>query len=134
MAQAKNITGLTELLLKCMAEPDPMLSMLEWLCAQLMEAEVSGLFGAEKNAQNPSRSGYAADTGPGDWIPVWERMISWYPSSESRGHIFFFVTERKRSEMALIQDDKGSARPGAGILQPFPARISLSGTLDRRPV
>lgn len=36
MAQGKNITGLTELLLKCMAEPDPMLSMLEWLCTQLM--------------------------------------------------------------------------------------------------
>jgi transposase-like protein len=29
MAQGKNTTGLTELLLKCMAEPDPMLSMLE---------------------------------------------------------------------------------------------------------
>ena len=52
MAQRKNTTDLTELLLKGMAEPDPMLSMLEWLCAQLMEAEVSGLVGAEKNAQS----------------------------------------------------------------------------------
>ncbi|XOQ46532.1 MAG: hypothetical protein ACFWUD_05800 [Thermocaproicibacter melissae] len=58
MTQGKNNTDLTELLLKCMAEPDPMLSMLEWLCAQLMEAEVSGLVGAEKNAHNPSRSDY----------------------------------------------------------------------------
>ena len=33
MAQRKNTTDLTELLLKGMAEPDPMLSMLEWLCA-----------------------------------------------------------------------------------------------------
>ena len=47
MAQAKNSTDLTELLLKCVGEPDPMLSMLEWLCTQLMEAEVSGLTGAE---------------------------------------------------------------------------------------
>lgn len=27
MAQGKNITGLTDLILKCMSEPDPMLSM-----------------------------------------------------------------------------------------------------------
>ena len=48
MAQEKNSTGLTDLLLKCMAEPDPMLSMLEWLCNQLMEAELSGIVGAER--------------------------------------------------------------------------------------
>lgn len=41
MAQGKDIAGLTELLLKCMAGPSPMFSMLEWLCARLMEAEVS---------------------------------------------------------------------------------------------
>ena len=29
-----------------------MLSMLEWLCAQLMEAEVSTQLGAEKNEHN----------------------------------------------------------------------------------
>ena len=35
MAHKKNTTNLTELLL-----PDPMLSMLEWLCTELMEVEV----------------------------------------------------------------------------------------------
>jgi hypothetical protein len=56
MTQGKNNTDLTELLLKCMAEPDPMLSMLEWLCAQLMEAEVSGLVGGGKEcAQSVSK-------------------------------------------------------------------------------
>ena len=40
MAQKNHTTDLTELLLKCVAQPDPMLSMLEWLCSQLMEAEV----------------------------------------------------------------------------------------------
>jgi len=58
----------------CMSEPAPMLSMLEWLCAQLMEAEVSGIVGAEKNVRSSSRS---------------------------HGYIPFFVTERKRSEAAL---------------------------------
>ena len=32
-------------------EQDPMLNMLEWLCAQLMEAEVSNQLGAEKHGQ-----------------------------------------------------------------------------------
>ena len=50
MTQGKNNPDLTELLLKCMAEPDLMLSMLEWLCAQLMEAEALEIL------KNPSAS------------------------------------------------------------------------------
>ena len=58
MAQKNHTTNLTELLLQCVAQPDPMLSMLEWLCAQLMEAEVSQQLGAEKSERAESRSGY----------------------------------------------------------------------------
>lgn len=58
MAQKNHTTNLTELLLQCVAQPDPMLSMLEWLCAQLMEAEVSQQLGVEKNERAESRSGY----------------------------------------------------------------------------
>ena len=36
MAHKKNIINLTELLLQCVMQPDPMLSMLEWLCTELM--------------------------------------------------------------------------------------------------
>ena len=46
MAHKKNNTNLTELLLQCMTQPDPMLSMLEWLCTHLMEAEVDQQLGA----------------------------------------------------------------------------------------
>ena len=41
MARKNHTTNLTKLLLQCMAQPDPMLSMPEWLRSQLMEAEVS---------------------------------------------------------------------------------------------
>jgi len=37
----------TELLLQCLSEPDPMLSMLDWLCSRLMEAEISNKAGAD---------------------------------------------------------------------------------------
>jgi len=103
MAQGKNITGLTDLLLKCMAEPDPMLSMLEWLCAQLMEAEVSGIVGAEKNAHNPSRNNYRCGYRPRRLDTRMGTMYLMVPKLRSRGYIPFFVTERKRSEAALIQ-------------------------------
>ena len=40
MVQKENNTNLTELLLRCMSEPDPLLSMLKWLCARPMEAQI----------------------------------------------------------------------------------------------
>jgi putative transposase len=103
MAQGKNITGLTDLLLKCMSEPDPMLSMLEWLCKQLMEAEVSGIVGAEKNAHNPCRNDYRCGYRPRRLDTRMGTMYLMVPKLRSRGYIPFFVTERKRSEAALIQ-------------------------------
>lgn len=103
MTQGKNNTDLTELLLKCMVEPDPMLSMLEWLCAQLMEAEVSSIAGAEKNAHNPSRKDYRCGYRPRRLDTRVGTMYLMVPKLRSQGYIPFFVTERKRSEAALIQ-------------------------------
>jgi transposase-like protein len=80
-----------------------MLSMLEWLCAQLMEAEVSGIVGAEKNTHNPSRSDYRCGYRPRRLDTRMGTMYLMVPKLRSRGYIPFFVTERKRSEAALIQ-------------------------------
>ena len=81
-------------------EPDPMLSMLEWLCAQLMEAEVSGLVGAEKNTHNLSRSDYRCGYRPRRLDTRVGTMYLMVPKLRSQGYIPFFVTERKRSEAA----------------------------------
>jgi putative transposase len=103
MTHKKNTTDLTELLLKCMAQPDPMLSMLEWLCTRLMEAEVSGIIGAEKNAHNPSRRDYRCGYRPRRLDTRMGTMYLMVPKLRNQGYIPFFVTERKRSEAALIQ-------------------------------
>lgn len=82
-----------------MAQPDPMLSMLEWLCKQLMEAEVTETISAEKNERSANRTGYRArrlDTRMGT-------MYLMVPKLRNGGYILFFVAERKRSEVALIQ-------------------------------
>ena len=103
MAKKNDTTNLTELLLRCMGEADPMLSMLEWLCAQLMEAEVSNKLGAEKNEhcddRISSRSGYR----PRRYDTRMGTMYLLIPKVRNGGYIPFFVTERKRSEAALIQ-------------------------------
>ena len=103
MAQNKNTTNLTELLLKCMGETDPMLSMLEWLCTQLMEAEVSGLTGAAKHAHNRERKDYRCGYRPRRLDTRMGTMYLMVPKLRNQGYIPFFVTERKRSEAALIQ-------------------------------
>ena len=64
MAHKKNTTNLTELLLQCVTQPDPMLSMLEWLCTHLMEAEVDQQLGAEKSQRTDGRSGYRSGYRP----------------------------------------------------------------------
>lgn len=73
MAHKKNNTNLIELLLQCMTQPDPMLSMLEWLCTQLMEAEVDQQLGAEKASVRTAGMDTAADTVPTVWTPARER-------------------------------------------------------------
>ena len=68
-----------------------------------MEAEASGLVGAEKNAHNPSRSDYRCGYRPRKLDTRMGTMYLMVPKLRSRGYIPSFVTERKRSEMALIQ-------------------------------
>ena len=78
MAHKKNTTNLTELLLQCVTQPDPMLSMLEWLCTELMEAEVDQQLGAEKIQRTDGRSGYRSGYRPRRLdIPEWARCTSW---------------------------------------------------------
>ena len=103
MARKNHTINLTELLLQCMAQPDPMLSMLEWLCSELMEAEVSQQLGAEKGERSGSRSGYRCGYRPRRLDTRMGTMYLMVPKVRQGGYIPFFVTERKRSEAALIQ-------------------------------
>lgn len=103
MARKNHTTNLTELLLQCMTQPDPMLGMLEWLCSELMEAEVSQQLGAEKGERSGSRSGYRCGYRPRRLDTRMGTMYLMVPKVRQGGYIPFFITERKRSEAALIQ-------------------------------
>jgi hypothetical protein len=54
MAYSNNKLNLEKMLLQFLAEEDPMLSMLKWLCEQLMEVEVAAKINASKSEHNPS--------------------------------------------------------------------------------
>jgi transposase-like protein len=103
MIQKKSTTNLTELLLQCMTETDPMLSMLEWLCDRLMEAEISSKIGAGKSEYTTDRQSYRSGYRPRRLDTRVETMYLMVSKLRSRGYIPFFVTERRCSVAALIQ-------------------------------
>lgn len=64
MAQKQNNTNLSVLLFSFMNQPDPMLSMLQWLCEQMVEAEISLKLNADKSERSDGRSGYRSGYRP----------------------------------------------------------------------
>jgi transposase-like protein len=103
MAYHKNTVSLEKMLLKFLGEPDPMLSMLEWLCEEMMEVEVNNKLGAGKGEHAPKRIGYRSETRIRRFDTRIGTMYLLVPKIRKGGYVPFFVTERKRSEQALIQ-------------------------------
>ena len=103
MAYHKNTVNLEKMLLKFLGEPDPMLSMLEWLCHKMMEVEVENKLSAGKGEHSPNRTGYRSGTRVRRFDTRMGTMYLLVPKVRKGGYIPFFVTERKRSEQALIQ-------------------------------
>lgn len=103
MVQKKFTTDLTELLLQCVTEPDPMLTMLEWLCEKLMEAEISAKIGADKSVHTEERQSYRSGYRPRRFDTRMGTIYLMVPKVRQGGYIPFFVSDRKRSEAALVQ-------------------------------
>ena len=103
MAQHKDTTDIQELLFRFMGTDDPMLNMLEWLCGRMMEAEVSGKLGAEKHEQSQERTSHRCGFRTRRLDTRLGTMYLLVPKVRNGGYIPFFVTERKRSEAALVQ-------------------------------
>ncbi len=90
------------MLLKFLAEPDPVLAMLEWLCRQMMEVEIENKLNASKGEHSLQRVGYRSGTRVRRLDTRMGTMYLLEPKVR-KGYVPFFVTERKRSEQALIQ-------------------------------
>ncbi|NPV82085.1 MAG: hypothetical protein HPY46_00640 [Candidatus Aminicenantes bacterium] len=102
MAQRDYKGLLGKLLTGFLVEEDPLKAMLEWLAEELMRVEAEARVGAEKGKHSKERvthfSGYRVRK-------LNSRVGTLYlmvPKVRKGGYIPFFLTERKRSEVALM--------------------------------
>jgi len=103
MAYQNSTLSFEQMLLQFMSEQAPMLSMLQWLCEQLMEAEVSAKIKAQKSERTDSRQGYRSGYRVRRFDTRMGTMYLFVPKLRKGGYVPFFVTEKSRAEAALIQ-------------------------------
>jgi putative transposase len=103
MTQKTLKTTLQKRLLEFSVEEDPLLSMLQWFMQELMQIEAENKTGAVKGKHSPERKTWFS----GHRIRRFDtRLGTTYlliPKVRKGGYIPFFITEKKRSEVALMQ-------------------------------
>lgn len=102
MVYKKDTLSLDKLLLSFMTEQDPMQSMLQWLCEQLMDVEVASKVQANKSERTDERKGYRSGYRVRRFDTRMGTMYLFVPKVRQGGYIPFFVSEKSRSEAALI--------------------------------
>jgi putative transposase len=102
MVYSNSTVSFEKMLMKFMSEADPMLSMLKWLCEQLMEAEVTSKVNAAKSERTPERSGYRSGYRVRRFDTRMGSIYLFVPKLRKGGYIPFFISEKKRSEVALM--------------------------------
>lgn len=91
-----------KMLMKFVADDDPMQEMLKWLCERLMAAEVDGKLEAHKSERTQTRQGYRSGYRVRRFDTRMGTMYLMVPKIRNGGYIPFFVEARKRSEAALM--------------------------------
>jgi transposase-like protein len=91
-----------EILTKFVVDEDPLLSMMKWMMEQLMKIESEMKVGAKKGEHNSDRKSYFSGYRPRRFDTRLGTVYLMIPKIRKGGYIPFFITERKRSEQALI--------------------------------
>ena len=103
MAKKNDTAFFEKKLLDFVTAKDPMLEMLQWVMDKFMEIEVAHKTGAEKGIHAQSRTGYRCGYRIRRFDTRLGTVYLSVPKIRQGGYIPFFVTEKKRSEQALIQ-------------------------------
>jgi transposase-like protein len=90
MAYQNSTLSLEQMLLKFMSEQDPMLSMLQWLCEQMMEAEVTAKIQAQKSERTDTRTGYRSGYRVRRFDTRMGTMYLFVPKLRKGGYVPFF--------------------------------------------
>lgn len=102
MAQRDDTNYLKELLLGFIWEEDPLYSMLNWLMTRFMQIEAENKVGVTKGRHSQERSTYFSGKRVRRFDTRFGTMYLFIPKLRKGGYIPFFITEKKRSEQALI--------------------------------
>jgi putative transposase len=103
MATSKNHTGIfKKVLVEFIGQEDPLLAMLEWTAQQMMQIEAEGIVGAQKGEHSKERKTYFSGRRVRRMDTRLGTVYLFIPKLRKGGYIPFFISERKRSEQALI--------------------------------
>jgi len=84
------------------AEEDPLLSMMKWMMDQLMKIESEMKVGAAKGEHSDERKSYFSGYRPRRFDTRLGTIYLMVPKIRKGGYIPFFITQKRRSEQALI--------------------------------
>ncbi len=103
MARNYDTAAYKKLLLHFMGESDPLYSMLQWLTERMMEVEAELKVGAAKGKHASDRTTHFSGTRVRRFDTRLGTLYLLVPKVRQGGYVPFFVTEKKRSEQALVQ-------------------------------
>jgi len=103
MARNYDTAAYKKLLLHFMGELDPLYSMLQWLTERMMEVEAEIKVGAAKGKHSSDRTTHFSGTRVRRFDTRMGTLYLLVPKVRQGGYVPFFVTEKKRSEQALVQ-------------------------------
>ena len=90
------------LLAKFVLEDDPLLAMLKWMMNEMMKIELENKLGAKKGEHSKERKGYLSGYRARRFDTRLGSVYLLIPKVRKGGYIPFFITEKQRSEQALI--------------------------------
>ncbi len=103
MAKQNDTAFFENKLLDFITANDPMLEMMQWVMDKFMEIEIAHKTGADKGTHTSLRTGHRSGYRIRRYDTRLGTVYLSVPKLRQGGYIPFFVTEKKRSEQALIQ-------------------------------
>jgi transposase-like protein len=102
MAQQHYKALFKKALLQFITEPDPFLAMLKWVMTEMMRTEAEAKVGATKGKHTRERTTYFSGARARRVDTRLGTVYLLVPKVRKGGYVPFFISERKRSEQALI--------------------------------
>jgi len=103
MAKLNYMDYFKRALLEFVAEEDPLYAMLQWMTEKIMQLEAEQRVGAQKGEHSTERTTHFSGNRLRRFDTRLGTMYLLVPKLRKGGYVPFFVTERKRSEAALIE-------------------------------